>query len=339
MKISKILALVLSCALLVSVAGCGGASYGTINGKTIDADLYNAAASNAMSGYLSNGYDEQSLRDMLTQEDEEGVTGAQAIKEYCLDSVKQIYAVDVMAEEHNISLTAEDEKTLEEDKASYIESAGGRAEFVASLKSSGFTEEAFDKLQRVSLLQQKITTAIFGKGGAHEVAEEEIISDMTGNFVRVVHILIQAQENSADFAEKKATAESALARVNAGEDFNALISELNEDPGMTSQPDGYLFDNQGYTLDGSQMVTEFTDAAWKLAVGQTSGLVQTDYGFHIIKRLPLDEAYVKANIDTYYSYYASMAFSMELSQVIAELDVKTNSAYDNLDIATFIPKA
>lgn len=339
MKNSKVLALILSCALLITVAGCGGASYGTINDMSIDADIYNAAASNAVMGYMSNGYDEQSFRDMLTQEDENGVTGAQAIKDYCLDSVKQIYAVDVMAKEHNITLTDADEKTLEENKASYIESSGSRADFVKSLKDSGFTEEAFDKLQRTSLLQQKVTTAIFGKGGAHEVSEAEIISDMTGNFVRVVHILVQAQANSADFAEKKAKAEGALARVNAGEDFNALIAELNEDPGMTSQPDGYLFDNQGYTLDGSQMVSEFTDAAWKLAVGQNSGLVQTDYGFHIIKRLPLDEAYIKANMDSYYSYYAGMAFSMELSQVIAELDVKTNAKYDKVDIASFIPKA
>lgn len=340
MKKTKIFALVLACAMLVSLVGCGAASYGTINGKNIDANLFNASVSNAMYSYMSNGYDAASLRDMLAQEDEEGVTGAEAIKEYCMESIKQIYAIDILAEEHNIELTSAELKTLEEDKASYIEEAGGRAEFVASLKESGMTEEAFDSIQKTNALQQKILTAIFSKGGVHEVPEDEIVADMTGNCIRVVHILIQAQENQTDFAEKKAKAEATLARVKAGEDFTALIGEVGEDPGMTSQPDGYIFDEQGYTVDsGSQMVTEFTEASWKLAVNETSELVQTDYGFHIIKRLPLDEAFVRANIDTYYSAYASMAFGMELAQVVAELDVKTNDTYANLDIASFIPTA
>ena len=338
MKKNRILALILSCAMLVALAGCGGADYGTINGKAIDADIFDAAATNAMASYLSNGYDEQSLRDMLAKEDESGVTGAQAIKEYCLESVQQIIGVELMAEEHNIKLTSAEKETLAEEKATYIEQQGSRAKFVETLKASGMTEEAFDKLQETGALQRKIVSAIFGKGGVHEVSEEEIITDMTGNFVRVVHILVQAQANSADFAEKKAKAEAALARAKAGEDFTALINEVNEDPGMTSQPDGYVFDNQGYTLDGSQMVTEFVEGAWALPVGGVSELVQTDYGFHIIKRLPLDDSYIKANIDSYYSYYAGMAFNMELAQLMAELDIKTNSSYDNLDMASFIPK-
>ena len=340
MKKTRILALILTCAMFVTLAGCGTTSYGTINGKDIDSALFDSAAKSAMSQYLSNGYDEASLRDMLSKEDENGQTGAEAIKEYCLESVKQMYAIEVMAEDHNIKLTDDDRNTIAEEKTSFIEQAGGRAAFVESLTSSGMTEEVFDRMQEISALQKKLSTAVFSKGGVHEVTTEEIVADMTTNCVRVVHILIQAQANSTDFAEKKAKAEATLARVNAGEDFNALIQEVGEDPGMTSNPDGYVFDNQGYTMDesGSQMVAEFTEASVALAVGQTSGLVQTDYGFHIIKRLPLDEAFIVERLDTYYPVYASMAFSMELAQVVAELKVETNDNYKNLDMASLIPK-
>lgn len=340
MKKSKILALILSCAMLVSLAACGSSDYGTAGGKAINADLFDAFATNAMYSYTANGYTVDSLREMLAEKDEEGVTGNDAIKEYTLETVLQYIGIEKMAEEHNISLTADEKKSLEDDKAAMIEQQGGRAKFVESLKTSGLTEETFDYLQTINALQSKLFSATFNKGGVHEVPEDEIISDMTGNCVRVVHILIQAQENSADFAEKKAKAEATLARAKAGEDFTALINEVNEDPGMTSQPNGYVFDKQGYTLDssGGQMVTEFTEASWALQVGQVSDLVKSSHGFHIIKRLPLDTAFVTENMDTYYPYYAGMQFSMELAQVVAGLEIETNEAYDAIDMANYIPK-
>jgi len=341
MKKTKVLALILACAMFVTLAGCGTKSYGTINGRDIESFLFDASATSAMANYLSNGYDETSLRDMLSQEDENGQTGSEALKEYCLETVTHMYAMEEMAKEHNIELTDADQKAIDEEKASYIEQAGGKAKFVDTLKSSGMTEEAFDHMMKISALQEKVATAIFSPGGVHEISTEQIVSEMSTNCVRVVHILIQAQQNSVDFADKKAKAEETLARVNAGEDFMALINEVNEDPGMTSNPNGYVFDQQGYSMDGSgsSMVAEFTEASVALEVGKTSGLVQTDYGFHLIKRLPLDEAFILENIDTYYPAFANEAFNRELAKIVAELTVETNDAFKELDMASFIPKS
>ena len=78
-------------------------------------------------------------------------------------------------------------------------------------------------------------------------------------------------------ADAKKKAEDVLAKVNAGQDFDALIAEYNDDPGATDE--GYTF-----AKDGS-MVPEFEEASFALEIGQTSGLVETSYGYHIIKRL------------------------------------------------------
>ena len=86
-------------------------------------------------------------------------------------------------------------------------------------------------------------------------------------------------------------AEEVLAKVDAGEDFDTLIQEYGDDPGMTSglYPDGYLT----YVGDTS-FVTEFSDACAALTEdGMTTGLVASDYGYHIIRRvstLPAGEA-------------------------------------------------
>ena len=78
-------------------------------------------------------------------------------------------------------------------------------------------------------------------------------------------------KEEADKVYELATAEDA--------DFAALITEYNDDPGMASNPDGYVV----YT-GNTDYVTEFVDAAMALEkVGDVSAPVETTYGYHIIR--------------------------------------------------------
>ena len=85
--------------------------------------------------------------------------------------------------------------------------------------------------------------------------------------IRASHILV------ADQAE----AQAILERLKNGEDFAALAKESSTDTGST-QNGGDL----GWFSRG-KMVKEFEDAAFALQVGETSGIVQSQYGFHIIR--------------------------------------------------------
>jgi peptidyl-prolyl cis-trans isomerase C len=119
--------------------------------------------------------------------------------------------------------------------------------------------------------------------------------------VRASHILITAAKDAdaATKAQAKAKAETVLKDVKAGKDFAALAKEHSQDPGSAVQG-GDL----GYFTQG-QMVGPFNDAAFSLAPGATSGLVETDFGFHIIRvvdkqtgrTIPLDE--VKPKLEEY----------------------------------------
>ena len=90
-----------------------------------------------------------------------------------------------------------------------------------------------------------------------------------------------AQAALADAEALKAKAEEVYALATAeGADFDALISEYNDDPGAFTYTDGY-FISDSYA---SNYVTEFSDAALALEnVGDISGIVETDYGYHIIQ--------------------------------------------------------
>jgi parvulin-like peptidyl-prolyl isomerase len=92
-----------------------------------------------------------------------------------------------------------------------------------------------------------------------------------------------AEHPELDPAPKRAQAQQILERAKAGEDFAALANEFSQDPGNKEQdgtPKGGLYEN----VTKGQMVPPFEHAALALEPGQVSPeLVETDFGYHIIK--------------------------------------------------------
>jgi peptidyl-prolyl cis-trans isomerase C len=111
--------------------------------------------------------------------------------------------------------------------------------------------------------------------------------------VHASHILIGVPKgaDAAAKAQARAKAVDVLKEVKAGKDFAALAKEHSQDPGSAPRGGDLGFFQQG------QMVGPFNDAAFSLPVGAVSDLVETEFGFHIIKvaekqparTVPLDE--------------------------------------------------
>lgn len=113
--------------------------------------------------------------------------------------------------------------------------------------------------------------------------------------VNVRHILIKTplpgpdgkvDQKGADAARQKA--EDILKQLKAGGNFAALAKKYSQDPGSAANG-GSL----GWIVKG-QTVPEFEKAAFSLAKGETSGVVQSSYGFHIIHVDDKQNAHVKS---------------------------------------------
>lgn len=81
----------------------------------------------------------------------------------------------------------------------------------------------------------------------------------------------------------KDRAQEVLAKVKAGEDFDALMAQYNEDEGLKEEP----YKTEGYTIgEHSYYAEELIDAALSLKnPGDTTELVASDSGYHIVKLL------------------------------------------------------
>jgi hypothetical protein len=81
---------------------------------------------------------------------------------------------------------------------------------------------------------------------------------------------------------KRAKAEGLLKRARAGEDFAKLANENTDDPGNKDPQTGQL-KGGFYEFGRGRMDKNFEDASFALQPGQVSELVETPYGYHIIK--------------------------------------------------------
>jgi hypothetical protein len=106
------------------------------------------------------------------------------------------------------------------------------------------------------------------------------------NDVRVLqHILfkVEASASPESRAAVRRKAEQTRLRVTSGADFARLARELSEDPGSKSEG-GYL-----PPAPRGQWVTAFDSAGWRLKPGEIGALVESPFGYHVLRRPPAGE--------------------------------------------------
>jgi peptidyl-prolyl cis-trans isomerase D len=156
-----------------------------------------------------------------------------------------------------------------EEKRSYYASNNGR-----------YTVPEQVKIDYLELDAVAIASAI-------KVDEEELrqryeahkLNFRTAEERRARHILIQADSGAAQsvVAEARAKAEALLQRINNGEDFATLAMAESQDPGSAKKGGDLGFFGKGI------MDKAFEDVTFSLKKGAVSGVVQSAFGFHIIK--------------------------------------------------------
>lgn len=258
----------------------------TINGKGVDKDVFTFATNVLGVNYIGSLAQLGLVSDIKTFDwnaidTTSEVSYLEYAKGLAAENLIPIYAFIAEGEKRGVFLSEEEEKEIADGVAELKEQYGD--DFETVLNQNGYpTEDAFVNFNRLQRHMNKIYQDAQADIAKY-VDKEDVAKKLDDGKITVKHILISfADENTEEVtdemkAEAKKKAEEVLKKVKNGEDFDKLVEEYNDDPGATSE--GYTF------ADDGTMVQEFADASFALEVGETSELVETTFGYHIIKRI------------------------------------------------------
>ncbi|MBQ3405310.1 MAG: peptidylprolyl isomerase [Oscillospiraceae bacterium] len=258
----------------------------------------------------------------------EGMSLEDYYKDYAVKGTVYYTVVTEKAEENGVSVTAEQEQQIQNSIDSYAEQYGGQEGFEHELAASYMTLDLYKYFSEVACLHENLSAKLFGENGEKLSAEQvQAFIDEQG-FYGAKHILINADETDPDGARAKA--QEVLDKLNAGEDFDKLMNEYSEDPGLMTNPDGYV------AMRGS-MVPEFEDAALALEPGQHSDLVESSFGYHIIMRTDIDENSIPMEYAdegmSLRALAADDAFSKQLDEWLEAADLQLMPEFEKLKLS------
>lgn len=268
----------------------------------------------------------------------EGLTFGQYMMDQALEGSVFHCLLREMARRENLTPDPSIAEAVDKEYVDMIVQADSNEDRVIhTLWSRMLTKDLLTRLNENNDLYNQLQELYFGENSGHYPTDAEVNAylDEAGYF-RVKHILLMTIDQNTNepltedvIAQKKATADDLLARLRAAEDpialFDQLMNEYSEDGGLATNPDGYIFDSSDSLVGG------FREATLALAVGEISDVVETDYGYHIMLRLPIDPA-------DYRSECTSYLLEERMDQLEAELGVVKAASLDKLNVGDFWDK-
>lgn len=227
-----------------------------VNGQPIAYEEYEKQVAQVEAFFAQEGLD---------PETEEGRERLDQARRQVLEQMIDQELTRQAAAEMGVSISdAELEASIED----IIEQSGGQEGFDQSLEGMGTTYDDFRQMLLDQLLAEAVYSAV--TASISPVAEQ----------VHARHVLLPTREE----------AEEVLARLQAGEDFAYLAREYSED--ISSRENG---GDVGFFPRGV-MPPEVEEVAFSMEIGETSEIVETEFGFHIVQVLEREEREIAVEV-------------------------------------------
>lgn len=153
------------------------------------------------------------------------------------------------------------------------------------------------------------------------------------------HILISNEKGNKEQAKK--TIDSIYARLKAGDKFEKLAEKLSDE--ASSAINGgrmaeYYGRTSGFEKSGSQLVDEFVNPLMKMKNGEMSGVVETPYGYHIIRRDSSKSYNQEVEQEDIKKFYRRLYFEDDKKKFMDQISVKHGFSIDEAVFTEFKSK-
>lgn len=197
-----------------------------------------------------------------------------------IDSYAQQILLQQAQKENGVTVSG---KEVEKAWKDACKSAGGAKTFKKTLKTYGYTEDTYKDSLKESLAQQKLKDAV---APTSKPKDSEIVDYINENLSkyndarRSSNILIKVDSDASDEDKTaaKAKAQECLDKINSGElSFEDAVEQYSDDTGSKEKKGDVGWDKLTTFVDSYQAALE------GLNKGDVSGVVESTYGYHIIK--------------------------------------------------------
>ena len=317
----------------------------TVDGVDITWDMFFYMLSGSLNEYA---YYLGDLPADFSMEVKDGETMEDYFNKMTVDQCKLVGAVMSRAAEAGVVPAPENEETIMAEWTSLAEAYGGDE---ALRELTFMTPNAYLQIMRFELSNSGVQTKMYGTAG-ELFADEDVLSWAEENqFVRIKHILFLYQDEAgaeldeAGKAEVLAHAQAVAEELQALEgDNEALEARFDEIMNAESDDDGgLLLHPNGYTFTTGDMVAEFEAAAFALEEYTVSDVVESQYGPHVLLRLPMgpdDATMVQSGTNTTYTLRQlaiSADYNTQMEQWIDEAEVVWAEGFENFSVLDLFP--
>lgn len=207
-------------------------------------------------------------------------TTPEAYRENMIRSVASNFLIDSAVREYDITVSDEEVDAEFERSA---ESYGGVDKMMEILQQIGYTEQAYKDSLRSSMQKTKLREKV---AAVDAPSDDEVLENFNQNIDtyndarRSENLLIKVDSDASDEDKQKAKdkTQEILDKINAGEvSFEDAVKEYSDDTASAKNGGDVGYDKL------TSFVTEYQDALGALQKDQISGIVETTYGYHIIK--------------------------------------------------------
>ena len=269
------------------------------------------------------------------------------LKEMAVTKSKYYAVAHTRAAAAGVQLSQEAEAELQDYWAQMEEAYGGAEGLQQALDESNLTQDLFLYLLRCSRELEALMDSTYGTAGEKMAPEDVIAWARDGGYIRVKHILYFFYDDAGQpmddegKEQQRLRAETTLAELQAlSGDNEALEERFNEIMTADSGDAGGLSRfPEGYTFTAGTMYPEFEDAAFAMEEFALSELVESQSGYHIILRLPLDTEGLTmdqdANTGEYLTLRQSAAndlFAKDMAAWMEAAEVEWAPGFEDLDM-------
>lgn len=330
--------LVLS-SMLLTACGGNGETLMSLGDEEISVNMYRLWLSRVKGAY---GGSDDTVWDEVA---ENGKTYNEIFTGYVTQNVKTFLCALYEFDKLGLKLSSSDKKDIDDTMNTILvdRADGNKTELNSVLSMYGVN---YDILKEVYTIEKKLDIlqeSLYGANGSEKITDELKDEYYNSNYARIKQIffytsnkpvtnddgsyqyddegyVVTREYTEEELAEQRNKAKLVMSSLTSGQDFDLLMASQNEDTAAAAYPNGY------YLTRTSQYVDEVIDAVFDIEEGEIT-MVESEYGIHIVKRLPLEEKgwALSANSDFFTDFEETLKTDIFTARLAAyEKDIKIN---------------